>query len=282
METDAAWYRTPYDEGKHKGNLKGMAEEMAAWADMLSRIGQKNSRLYEWIERDSILRKPAPTIRGEGTSGRSIMQELERERSRIARELHAGAGQPLAGMKLNLEMLDGFLGDLPAAGQLALGRLQVLTEQALQQVRAVSHNLHPPEWQGLKTEDALRRLVQQSGLAGRLAIDLDMQPLPEEPAQPVKVAIYRCAQECLSNVARHSGATRLAISLRPDGRMIELRMQDNGRGFPEGQLAGTGIGLTALREHAEALDGTCVISGAEVPGGGGGVIIVVRLPLDSD
>jgi two-component system NarL family sensor kinase len=265
-----------------KGNHEEMAEEMAAWADMLSRIGQKNSRLYEWIERDSLLRKPSPPARAAGTSGRSIMQELERERSRIARELHAGAGQPLAGIKLNLEMLDGFMGDLPAAGQEALGWLQILTEQALQQVRAVSHNLHPPEWQGLKTEDALRRLLQQSGLAGRLTIDLDMQPLPEEPAQSVKVAIYRCAQECLSNVARHSGATRLAISLRPDGRMVELRMQDNGCGFPEGQPAGSGIGLSALREHAEALDGTCVISGSEVPGGGGGVRIVVRLPLDPD
>jgi signal transduction histidine kinase len=264
--------RSAYDHGKH--------EEMAAWADMLARIGQKNGRLYEWIAQDSLPRRSSP---GSGTPGRSILKELERERSRIARELHAGAGQPLAGIKINLELLGDCIDSLPAAGREALGRMQILTEQALQQVRAVSHNLHPPEWQGLKTEDALRRLLQQSGLDGRLTIDLDLQPLPEEPSQAVKVAIYRCAQECLSNVTRHSGATRLAVSLRPDGKMIELSIHDNGRGFPPGLPTGGGIGLTAIREHAEALDGTCVISGGGTNGEGlGGAGIVIRLPLDQD
>lgn len=270
--TDAVEHQTPYHQDKHEGH-----EETAAWAEMLSRIGQKNAHLYDWIARDSVRNSAPATPRP--SSGRSIMRELERERSRIARELHAGAGQPLAGMKINLEMLDDCAGDMSVAGREALGRLRILTEQALQQVRAVSHNLHPPEWQGLKTEDALRRLLQQSGLAGRLAIDLDLRPLPEEPAQSVKVAIYRCAQECLSNVARHSEATRLTISLRMDGRMVELSMQDNGCGFQQGLSAGNGIGLTALREHAEALDGTCVISGGDAVGG---VRIIVRLPLDPD
>jgi signal transduction histidine kinase len=59
-------------------------------------------------------------------------------------------------------------------------------------------------------------------------------------------------------------------------------MQDNGCGFQEGQPAGTGIGLIALREHAEALEGTCIISSGEVPGGGGGVRIVVRFPLEPE
>lgn len=255
-------------------------EEMAAWAEMLSRIGQKNSRLYGWIAHDCPPDRPSVGAR---TAGRSILSELERERSRIARELHAGAGQPLAGIKINLELLGDCIGSLPPAGREAFGRMQILTEQALQQVRAVSHNLHPPEWQGLKTEDALRGLLQQSGLAGRLTIDLDLQSLPEEPSQAVKIAIYRCAQECLSNVTRHSGATRLAVTLRPDGHMIELSIRDNGRGFPLGSLTGGGIGLTALREHAEALEGTCVISGGGAHGQDpGGVGIVIRLPLDQD
>ena len=273
MTPDAIRHEPARNHGQHL--------EMAAWADMLARIGQKNSRLYEFIAQGSLLRPPGSPSQGAGTSGRNILRELERERSRIARELHAGAGQPLAGIKINLELLDDCIGSLPAAGQEALGRLQILTEQALQQVRSVSHNLHPPEWQGLTTEDALRRLVGQSGLTDRLTVDMDLQRLPAEPSQAVKIAIYRCAQECLSNVARHAGATRLSISLRFDGGMVELTIQDNGHGLPKGPVvSGGGIGLTALREHAEALDGTCVISSGGADGEG--TRILVRLPLDPD
>jgi two-component system, NarL family, sensor kinase len=243
-----------------------------AWADMLSRIGQKNSRLYEFIARDSCPRCARP-----GPSGHTLLRELERERSRIARDLHAGAGQPLAGIKLNLEMLDDCAAALSPAGRDALNRLQILTEQALQQVRAVSHNLHPPDWQGLTTEDAIRHLVLSSGLGGKVEVDLDLQPLPEEPSHAVKVALYRCAQECISNVARHSEATRLAISLRSDGPMLEFRLQDNGRGLPEDSSRRSGIGLVAIREHAADLGGTCEIASSST-----GVRIVVRLPGDPD
>lgn len=251
--------------------------EMTAWADILAMIGQKNSRLYELLKRDPLLRSAG--IRG---SGRTILEELERERSRIARELHAGAGQPLAGIKLNLEMLDNCAGELPPAGRDALVRLQTLAEQALQQVRAVSHNLHPPDWQALAIEDALRELIRSSGLSDQIEVELNIEPLGAEPSHAVKIALYRCAQECLSNVARHSGATRFSVSLAPLGDnanpFIEMRLQDNGHGFPaEVATSAKGIGLKAMREHTAALGGNCDISS-----GPEGVKIRVQLPLLAD
>jgi signal transduction histidine kinase len=252
---------------------RGNNSEMVVWADILSMIGHKNSRLYDLLARDS-----APRSSGTRNSGRAIVRELERERSRIARELHAGAGQPLAGIKLNLEMLDNCAAALPKAGREALARLQTLAEQALEQVRAVSHNLHPPDWQGLTTGDALRYLVQSSGLMDRLEVVLDIRPLPGEPSHTVKIALYRCAQECISNVARHSGATRFSLSLRSNGPMVELRLEDNGRGFPsEPPSAGKGIGLQAIREHTTALEGLCDISSDRE-----GVRIRVQLPLAAE
>ena len=185
---------------------------------------------------------------------------------------------PLAGIKLNLDMLDDCAAVLPQAGRAALARLQTLTEQALEQVRAVSHNLHPPDWQGLATGDALRYLVQSSGLMDRLVMEIDIQPLPVEPSHTVKIALYRCAQECISNVARHSGATHFALSLMAAGTTIELRMEDNGRGFPlEPSPRGKGIGLQSIREHTTALGGTC-----DVSSGPDGVGICVRLPLAAE
>lgn len=253
-------------------SCEGNRVEMMAWADMLSRIGQKNSRLYEVVGRGSVLRE------GESRkSGLVLVRELERERSRIARELHAGAGQPLAGIKLNLDMLGQWAGVLPEAGQQALVRLQNLAEQAVEQVRAVSHSLHPPDWQGFTVEEALRRLVQSSGLADRLEVVVDIRPLPAEPSHAAKIALYRCAQECISNVVKHSGATGFTLALNSDGATIELRLEDNGRGFPQQQSGTPGIGLRAIREHAAALGGDCDISSGPC-----GVSVCVRIPSAAD
>jgi two-component system, NarL family, sensor kinase len=255
--------------------------EMTAWADMLSRIGQRNIQLSDLVARDfptpdAAHRKGQPEGH-RGSSGDNLIRELERERSRIARELHAGAGQPLAGIKLNLEMLDDCATALPPAGLEALARLQTLAEQALAQVRAVSHKLYPPDWQALGVEDALRRLVRSSGLTERIQVILDIHPMPEEPPHAVKIALYRCAQECLSNVSRHSGATELKVSLEAKGPMIELRVEDNGRGLSPDEGESKGIGMKALREHAAALGGSC-----QVMGKSDGVLVIVRLPLDED
>lgn len=242
---------------------------MNAWADMLSMIGQKNSQLFGIVTRD------APRRAGR-SAGSKILRELERERSRIARELHAGAGQPLAGMKMNLEMLDDCGVALPPRGREALARLQTLAQQALEEVRAVSHSLHPPAWQNLTTAESLHNLIELSGLASRLDVRLNIEALSVEPPHATKVAIYRCAQECISNITRHSGASSLAISLEARGSMIELRIEDNGSGFDRA-IPGKGIGLQALDEHASALGGACEVSSDQT-----GTVVVIKLPLTED
>ncbi len=111
---------------------------------MLSMISRKNSLLYEFVGRTS---RP----RAEGSA---IVRELERGEIAYRPRTACRRGQPLAGIKLNLEMLDDCRAELPPRGREALARLQTLAEQALDQVRAVSHSLHPPEWQDLTTEEA--------------------------------------------------------------------------------------------------------------------------------
>jgi signal transduction histidine kinase len=255
---------------------------MNAWAEMLSRVGQKNSRLYDFVAHDLAALTGTQTHPDQDApvSGRLMLEELERERSRIARELHAGAGQPLAGIKLNLEMLTGCADALPTAGREALGRLQTLAEQALAQVRAVSHKLHPPDWQGLNVEDAIRNLLRTSGLEASVRLDLNIEDLPAQPAHAVKIALYRCAQECISNVLRHACATELRVSLTSRSGTVELRVEDNGKGLPAAAPPAStprsgGIGLKALQEHAAALGGVC-----EVSSGSTGVVVTVRLPLE--
>ena len=243
---------------------------------MLARVGKKNSRLYDLVIRGERYRAATRPARA------SVAAELERERARIARELHAGAGQPLAGIKLNLEMLDDCAQSLPPPAREAFHRLQTLAEQALAQVRAVSHRLHPPEWQSLTVEESLKALLDSSGFGNRMELAIDIETLPVQPAQSIKIALYRCAQECLGNMARHSGATRLALSLRSTGNGgemngVELKVSDNGKGFPQGVPKEMGIGLRSIREHASALGGT-----AHFASGLQGTTIQVNIPLSED
>jgi len=236
-----------------------------AWSEMLAGIAEKNARLA-----DLVAKRCPPR------SGAALLTELERERSRIARELHAGAGQPLAGIKLHLEILEQSVASLPDATRDAtrdtIGRLHTLAEQALGQVRAVSHRLHPPDWQEMPIERALESLLDSSGLGGSCGLMRDFRPLREEPTHSMKVQIYRCAQECVSNIIRHSGATEAAVSLAAEGGHLLLTVTDNGHGF-DTSARKTGIGLRSIAETASAGGGFC-----SVTSGQDGTKIVVSLP----
>jgi len=243
---------------------------------MLAKVAGANCRLHEVLAGQP----------DRGDRGRSLLAELERERSRIARELHAGAGQPLAGIKLNLELLGDSVPAMSGAAQEALSRLRVLTDAALDQVRAVSHRLHPPEWQDLTTEDALRKLVESSGLTERFETAIDIGHLAHEPGHAAKVALYRCAQECIANIFRHSRANRVEFQLFAEGDQVKLRVSDNGKGIATGSGDG-GIGLHAIREHVALLGGNVGIDSA--PSNGAldhnravGTTITVSLPLADD
>ncbi len=234
-----------------------------AWAEMLARVWDKNARLGDAVARNWPRR-----------GGANLLTELERERSRIARELHAGAGQPLAGIKLHLELLEGCTD--AASARATIGQLQTLADQALSQVRAVSHRLHPPEWQEMTVDQAMESLVDSSGLGSKLQLTRDFQPLTEEPSHAVKVQMYRCAQECIANIIRHSSATEASLSLVEERGRLVLTVSDNGHGFDTG-AKNSGIGLRAIAENAASIGGKSSITSSPE-----GTKIVVILPLSAD
>jgi two-component system sensor histidine kinase UhpB len=241
------------------------------WADMLARIGGKHARLSGII---------SEMARGR-VRGPSLVGEIEKERARIARELHAGAGQPLAGIKINLELLDVWRQSaertIPAEVGLAIARIHRLAESALGQVRAVSHRLHPPDWQNLSVVVALRNLVAESGIAETCATTLQLDPLTEEPGHSIRVVLYRCAQECISNVLRHSGASHFSLSLTTASGLIHLTIRDDGNGIPEEAMQRGGIGLMSIREHTRSVGGISRIS-SDIEG----TTIQISVPLTED
>jgi two-component system NarL family sensor kinase len=205
-----------------------------------------------------------------GTAGGAIRQ-IELERQRLGRELHTGVGQLLAAIRLQLEVVASQLPNPPDLVKKALERIGTLAADALEQVRSISHRLHPPEWQRLTIEAAVLQLWEYSGIPERLEANLRIEPLPREPDQEIKVLIYRGAQEALSNLTRHARATKIEMVLEASGEQIVLRIEDNGVGFDVAKLlaapasVAAGIGLRSIREQAAALGGKLEISSG--PGG---------------
>jgi signal transduction histidine kinase len=189
-------------------------------------------------------------------AGKMAIRQIELERRRIAGELHTGVGQMLAALRLQLEIITSRLNDPPEAVRLALANVSALAGAALDQVRSVSRRLHPPDWQRLTIETALRQLWEVSGIPLGFDARLNIAPLKREPELEVKALIYRAAQEGLSNIINHSNAQMVALSLESHGDTLVLKLQDDGRGFntsaaarAASRVAG-GIGLRSLSEQA--------------------------------
>jgi signal transduction histidine kinase len=202
--------------------------------------------------------------------GRHSILQIERERQRLGRELHTGVGQMLAAIRLQLEIVEAHAPEPPAAVKQALDRISTLANEALQQVRSVSHRLHPPEWQRLTLEAALQQLWEISGIPQRYQASLRIDPLPHEPTLEVKVLMYRAAQEALANLTRHSRATRIDLTLEALDERLLLTIQDNGVGFDFPRLSSapasvaSGIGLRSIREQAASVGGKLVVESSPV------------------
>jgi signal transduction histidine kinase len=212
--------------------------------------------------------------------GVKAIQQIERERQRLGRELHTGVGQMLAAIRMQLDIVTSQLVAPPTPVEQALSRISVLATEALQQVRSISKRLHPPEWQRLTLEAAIRQLWDISGIPEKFEARLQIGPLPNEPDLERKVLIYRAAQEAVSNLIRHSHATRAELSLKAASDRLVLTVRDNGVGFDaEGLFSApasiaSGIGLRSIRDQAAALGGKLILESGRV-----GTTLEVSVPL---
>lgn len=204
-----------------------------------------------------------------------LVSAREEERRRLRRDLHDGLGPQLAALTLKIETIRNRFATDPALDG-ALADLTERTQSALADIRRLVYGLRPPALDELGLLAALRQVAAQYSEPGdgRLQVALDAPPaLPSLPAA-VEVAAYRIVQEALANVARHAAARTCRITISPDdgGRLLRLRVVDDGRGLPARHQSG--VGLVSMRERAEELGGRCSI----VPIPSGGMAVLAELP----
>ncbi len=199
----------------------------------------------------------------------------ERERRRIAHELHDELGQQLTGLKLELSWLGNRMREGHSGGVndiVAMGRM---LDHALASVRRISSELRPQILDDLGFGEAVRWLAQETTRRIRLDIHVDLPAAHLVVDDQQAIGLYRIVQESLTNIARHARASEVSISLTTDDTdMLRLTISDNGQGFQDGQ--GSNIGLAGMRERARAIGGECRVTASP----GAGVTVEVLLPLE--
>jgi len=220
----------------------------AATADAdTARLGRTFNLLLDSLEDDRARLRAlaAQTIRAQ-----------DEERSRIARELHDSVAQSLAALGYQLAALSRDAHDDELAGRLA--ELRALTGDVLEEVRALSHVVHPRVLDDLGLVAAVEWLSRS--VCERAALRVTVHAAPDVASgasTEAMAALYRVAQESLRNVERHAAATRADVTILRDGDTLALEVRDDGRGFSlaDAQARRPGMGLFAMRERVSLVDG---------------------------
>ncbi len=189
----------------------------------------------------------------------SVIAAQDEERRRIARELHDSLGQELVAAKMILESIDPAEMQAEAPTQ-AVADVCAIMDRSIQQVRSISHLLHPPMLDEVGLQSALQWYVE--GLSKRSGIDIRIEVEPKDfprLAPEVETAVFRIIQEALANVFRHSEARRAWVKVVSQNGSITSTVIDDGKGLPERvaelRPENIGIGISGMRQRVKEFGG---------------------------
>jgi len=189
------------------------------------------------------------------TSNR-LIETLERERARIARELHDDICQRIALLTIELELQQNSP-DLPAEARSRMGELRKQSFEIATDVQSLSHRLHSSKLEYLGLVEAIRLFCREFSELQKVEVDFNTHDLPSPLSQDISLSLFRVLQEALRNSAKHSGARNFEVRLWAMSGEIHLTIADSGVGFnAEAARESPGLGLISMEERLKLLDGT--------------------------
>jgi two-component system sensor histidine kinase UhpB len=213
----------------------------------VARVGETLNALLDELE---LSRRRLKDLSGQ------VLSAQEDERRRISRELHDDTAQSLTSLALVLKTVEDTEDHPALKEQLRDVRREV--EQSIEGVRRLARDLRPSTLDDLGLSAAVDWYVQAFSQRTRLAVhyrsDLGAARLPEA----IELALYRIAQEALTNIVKHARASEVQVLLTRTPQTVILRISDNGVGFPnspDGRSEAAGVGLYGMRERAELIGG---------------------------
>ena len=204
-----------------------------------------------------------------------LLEAQEEERRRIGRELHDGLNQQLAMFAVELGLL-ARAAPPEATGLIAsILNLRQRAEGLSDDLRLITHQLHPAVLEHLGLISALRSLCAEfsrhEGIRAWFSVEKDFGSIPSD----IAICLYRITQEALRNVAKHSGASEAWVEIRRSRHEIQLSIDDKGVGFEMDSNPTAGLGLVSIQERVQIVRGTFNIHSAP----GQGTMIRVYVPI---
>jgi signal transduction histidine kinase len=255
---------------------------LEVYADLLATLGQTflQTRYHTIL---AAVRRGQERL-AEANEGRArllkqVLSAREEEQRRISRDLHDGIGQSLTSLLLGLR----FAEEMPTfeEARARLGELRCITAALLDEVRRLARGLRPTVLDDLGLAAFLERYAADYTRAHGIAVDvyapdLALARLPAE----VETALYRIAQETLTNVLKHAAAKSVSLVVRRESSGVHLTVEDDGLGFDNDALlqspgAGEGLGLLDIRERVALLNGSVTLESRP----GRGTTVHVCIPL---
>lgn len=210
-----------------------------------------------------------------------ILQAEDKERRRIAAELHDGVGQVMVAAWLNMQVLENQLPSLSGQQQQLLSKATLMVGEGCKEVREVSHAMMPNILLNKGLAGALNNFTQQID-SNIIAINLHTEGLDVPLENMVETILYRVIQESVNNTIRHAAASQLDISLHNNSNGISLLIEDNGKGFDPEKISNNGqpdgLGLQNIKSRIAFLNGT--VDWDSSPGNG--TVVSVYIPLQKE
>jgi len=249
------------------GAVTALLAQAALIAGLLVHRAKRQDAEQQMRRSQAALRMSYERVRNLGSR---LLNAQERERSRIARELHDDISQQLAVLKMDLKLLGRTVqGHAEAVAREAVQR----TEEIATSVHDLSHRLHPARLRLVGLVEALEGL--QSEMSGRdVTITFAHENVPPMLVPDLNLCLFRIVQEALQNAVKYSKADKVSVDLRGMSDGIAMTIVDDGVGFDVDAVWGRGLGLVSMHERVEAIGGTFEIRSSP----GAGTRLEVRVP----
>lgn len=233
--------------------------------------------LWSWFRRQQLkirAARQAENIRQQELATKAVLEAEERERQRIAKDLHDGVGQIMSAAKMNLSAFENEILFVNPEQKLKFEKIIDLVDESCKEVRSVSHNMMPNALLKTGLTAAIREFIDKIDYSV-LKVELSSEGLNDRLDSNTETVLYRVIQECVNNVIKHSGANHLDISLIKDNDGISATIEDNGKGFDSKDNSKyEGIGLKNIRTRVEYLKGSVEFDSKP----GKGTLVAIHIP----
>jgi PAS domain S-box-containing protein len=191
-----------------------------------------------------------------------LIDAQELERKTVSQDLHDSIGGKLTGIKYSLEKIISDLENVSGSFETSLKDVLSIVQSTIEETQRMTKHLHPSILDDLGLFAAIREICREfKGVYSDIQITSNFELSEHEVPGSLKILIFRILQEALNNVAKHSGADTVSLSLRKNKREIELVIEDNGKGFDLHKVLHAdgherGLGLQSMRERTEPFGGS--------------------------